>query len=234
MGMLSAITKVIKSLLLQLFGPYIITWSWAHQKKVLKASILIAQMMIKLGVSTTKIKYLTKYIWSIKMFRGDLRVKVGLTQNQNESINNMIWSKCPKRVYVAKADLLFLFVNEMKWGSTWKKVIFGIIKRKMWSKCYCRTLKRKQFTTIKCKVQNNRKIQEMLRQLRKQNKKGNSQVDFHQNFPLCWFYKRGSVSKYKHKMCAKQSLFFSLCIFSHTLIILYYNDGTTPETPLII
>ena len=38
----------------------------------------------------------------------------GLTQNQNESINNMIWSKCPKRVYVAKADLLFLFVNEMK------------------------------------------------------------------------------------------------------------------------
>ena len=34
----------------------------------------------------------------------------GLTQNQN----NMIWSKCPKRVHVAKADLLFLFVNEMK------------------------------------------------------------------------------------------------------------------------
>ena len=26
----------------------------------------------------------------------------------------MIWSKCPKRVYVAKADLLFLFVNEMR------------------------------------------------------------------------------------------------------------------------
>ena len=38
----------------------------------------------------------------------------GLTQNQNESINNMIWPKCPTRVYVAKADLLFLFVNEMK------------------------------------------------------------------------------------------------------------------------
>ena len=28
MGMLSTITKVIKSHLLQLFGPYIITWSW--------------------------------------------------------------------------------------------------------------------------------------------------------------------------------------------------------------
>ena len=38
----------------------------------------------------------------------------GPTQNQNEYINNVIWSKCPKRVYVAKADLLFLFVNEMK------------------------------------------------------------------------------------------------------------------------
>ena len=38
----------------------------------------------------------------------------GLTQNQNKYINNMIWSKYPKIVYVAKADLLFLFVNEMK------------------------------------------------------------------------------------------------------------------------
>ena len=33
---------------------------------------------------------------------------------QNESINNTIWSKYPKRVYVAKADLLFLFANQMK------------------------------------------------------------------------------------------------------------------------
>ena len=36
------------------------------------------------------------------------------TQNQNESINNMIWSNCSKRVYVAKADMLFLFVNERR------------------------------------------------------------------------------------------------------------------------
>ena len=63
----------------------------------------------------------------------------GSTQNLNESINNMIWSKCLKRVYVAKSDLIFLFVNEMKRGCTWKKVIYGIIKRKIWSKCYCRT-----------------------------------------------------------------------------------------------
>ena len=38
----------------------------------------------------------------------------GPTQNQNESVNNMIWSKCLKRVYVAKAVMLFLFVSEMK------------------------------------------------------------------------------------------------------------------------
>ena len=38
----------------------------------------------------------------------------GLTLNQNESFNNMIWSKYPEIVYVAKANLLILFVNEMK------------------------------------------------------------------------------------------------------------------------
>ena len=42
------------------------------------------------------------------VFRGEFHVNVG------SLINNMIWTKCPKRVYVAKADLLFLFVNEMK------------------------------------------------------------------------------------------------------------------------
>ena len=58
------------------------------------------------------------YIWSIKMFTICVSRRAScqraLTQNQNESINNMIWLKCPKRVYVA--DLLFLFVNEIKWG----------------------------------------------------------------------------------------------------------------------
>ena len=38
------------------------------------------------------------------VFRGELHV--------NESINNMIWSKCPKRVYVAKAFVIC--VNGMK------------------------------------------------------------------------------------------------------------------------
>ena len=114
MGMLS--TKVIKSPILQLFGPYIITRSWAHQKKVLKASILIAQMVIKLGVSTTKIKYLTE-IYMIDQNVYHLCFVVSFmsmwAHSKSERVN-MIWSKCLKRVYVVKADLLFLFVNEMK------------------------------------------------------------------------------------------------------------------------
>ena len=88
---------------------------------MLKAGILIAQMMIKLGVSTTKIKYSTqkhmidqkiyhlcfvvnlmKYLYEI--FTPDFlnACQRGLTQNQNESINNMIWSECPKRVLCSK------------------------------------------------------------------------------------------------------------------------------------
>ena len=81
----------------------IITWSWAHQKKVLKASILIAQMMIKLGVSTTKIKYLTQIYMIDQNVSWRASCQRGLTQNQNESINNIIWSKCPKRVLCSKS-----------------------------------------------------------------------------------------------------------------------------------
>ena len=29
----------------------------------------------------------------------------GLTQNQNESLNNVVWSKCPKRVFCGKSRL---------------------------------------------------------------------------------------------------------------------------------
>ena len=136
MGMLSTITNVVKHLLLQLFGPYIITWSWAHQKKVLKAIILIAQMMIKLGVSSyhkdkifnTKIYDRSKCLPFV--FRGELHeiftrlsspdllnaCQRGLTQNQNESINNMIWSKYPKRVLCSKSRFVISVCesNEMR------------------------------------------------------------------------------------------------------------------------
>ena len=57
-----------------------------------EGSILIAQMMIKLGLSTTKIKYLTE----IYMISQNVSICVsqrascqcGPNQNQNESINN--------------------------------------------------------------------------------------------------------------------------------------------------
>ena len=73
-------------------------------------------MVIKLGVSTTKLKYLTEIYMIDQNVCVSRRASCqrGLTQNQNESVNNMIWSKFPKRIYVAKEDLLFLFVNEMK------------------------------------------------------------------------------------------------------------------------
>ena len=117
MGLLSAITKLIKSLLLQLFGPYIIT-SVAHQKKVLKASILSAQMVIKLGkyhkdkIFNTKTYYRSQCFPFV--FHGELHemstrlpspdaCQFGLTQSQNESISNMIWSKYPKRVLCIKS-----------------------------------------------------------------------------------------------------------------------------------
>ena len=102
--------KVIKSLLLQLFGPpeEIVesqhsycpngdkTWCKYHKDKIFNRNIY------------DRLKCLPF------VFRSELHANVGSLKNQNESINNMIWSKCPKRVYVAKADLLFLYVNEMK------------------------------------------------------------------------------------------------------------------------
>ena len=119
----------------------------------------------------------------------------GPTQNQNESINNMIWSRCSKRVNVAKADLLFLFVNEMKWGGTWKKVTYGIIKRKLWSKCYCRSQMQGANITKKYK-----KRRQVLRQLWKLNKKGNSYIT-----GMLWISFQNT-----NKMCTKQSPLFPM------------------------
>ena len=90
------------------------------------------------------------------VFRSELHVIVGPIKIRTSPLTT------------TKADLLFLFVNEMKWGGTWKKVIYGIIKRKIWPKCYCRTQQQK---TKKCK-----KRRQVLRQLWKLNKKGNSYI----------------------------------------------------------
>ena len=72
-----------------------------------EGSILIAQMVIKLGLSTTKIKYLTG-IYMIRskclpfVFRSELHVIVGPIKIRTSPLTT------------TKADLLFLFVNEMK------------------------------------------------------------------------------------------------------------------------
>ena len=118
-----------------------------------------------------------------------------------------------KESYAAKSDLLFLFANQMKWVSTWKKVIFGIIKRKMWSKCYCRTSKRKQFTTIKCKVQINRNADKCYVNYESRTRKiiHIFQVDFQQKLTLMLILQaRDQFPKYKHKMWAKQSPLFPM------------------------
>ena len=112
MCMLSTVIEVIKCLVLQLFAPYIITesveshhsycpngdktWCHYHKDKIFNRNIYDRSKCFTICVSR----------------RASCQRK--LTQTQNESINNMIWSKCPKRVHVARADLLFLFVNEMK------------------------------------------------------------------------------------------------------------------------
>ena len=151
-------------------------------------------MMIKLGVSTTKIEYSTQIYminqnvyhlcswwasWNFYTTVITRSLKCMSKWAHSTWLTTWLVQNARKQSYAAKAALLFLFANEMKWGSTWKKVIFGIIKRKTWSKCYCRAPKRKQFTTIKRKVKNNRIILETLTSFTsttKQNKKDNSYI----------------------------------------------------------
>ena len=70
-----------------------------------EGSILIAQMVIKFGLSTTKIKYLTGiYMISQNVYH------LCFTANVNVGPRKIRMSP----LTTTKADLLFLFVNEMK------------------------------------------------------------------------------------------------------------------------
>ena len=89
-------------------------------------------------------------------------------------------------------------------------------KHKMWPKCYCRTSKRKQFTTIKYKEQNNRKIQET-----------QTSVTFPGGFstkiiPYVDFTSHGSVSKIQTQEVCKTITFVSDVDVS--FITLSFND----------
>ena len=79
----------------------------------------------------------------------------GLAQNQNESINNVIWTKCLKRVYVAKADSLFLFVR----GAHGRKSFMESINVESGPNV---------IAGLKCKVQNNKKKYKKRRQVLRQ------------------------------------------------------------------
>ena len=78
-------------------------------------------MIIKVDVRTTKIKYSTQKhvidqnVYHLRFVANFVKClyeiftphflnacQRGLTQNQNESIKNMTWSKCPKRVLCSK------------------------------------------------------------------------------------------------------------------------------------
>ena len=82
-------------------------------------------------------------------------------------------------------------------------------------KCHCRTPKRKQFPTIKCKVQNNRKYKkrrQVLRQPRKQNKKGNPNIPGRFStkiIPYVDFTSHGSVSQIQTSDVCKTITFVS-------------------------
>ena len=130
----------------------------------------------------------------------------GLTQNQNESINNMIWSKCPKRVYEAKADLLFLFANEMKWneGAHGRKSFMESLNVKSGPNVIAGLKYKVQNNTInadKCYVNYESWTRKVIHIF---------QVDFQQKLSLCWFYKLWISFQNTNKMCAKQSPLFPM------------------------
>ena len=231
MGMLSAITKVTEPLPLQIFGPYIITWSRAHQNKVLKASILIAQIMIKLGVSTTKIKYSTqKYIWSIKIELHEMFTRLsspdllnacqrGPTENQNESINNMIWSKCPKRVLCSKTRFVISVCESIiKWneGDPGRESFLESLNVKCGPNIIAVLRKENtlRLSNARCKItEKYKKRRQVLRQLRKQNKRGNSYIPcgFQQKLSLMSILQaRDQFPKYKQDVCKTITFVFNV------------------------
>ena len=85
----------------------------------------------------------------------------------------------------------------------------------MWSKCYCRTPKVKQFITIKCKVQNNRKIQETQTSVTSTTKAEQDNSYIPGGFStkiihMLILQAMDQFPKYKHKICAKQSPLFPM------------------------
>ena len=110
MGMLSTITKGDQVSSIAAIWAISSHDHGSHQKKVLRSqAFLLPKWLITLGVSTTKIKYLTEiYMIDQHMFKNicvsqRASCQRGLTQNQNESINNMIWVELPEKSLYSKS-----------------------------------------------------------------------------------------------------------------------------------
>ena len=126
----------------------------------------------------------------------------------------MIWSKYLKRFLCSKSRFVISVCESNEMREHMEEVIYGIIKRKMWSKCYCRTSKSLRLSNTRCKItEKYTKRRQVLRQLRKQNKKGNSYTPggfSTKIIPMLILQSRDQFPKYKHKMCAKLSPLFPI------------------------
>ena len=137
----------------------------------------------------------------------------GLTQNQNESINNMIWSKMPEKSLCSK---IILFANEMKWneGAHGRKSFLKSLNVKCGPNVIAGTWKENslQLSIARSKItEKYKKRRQVLRQLRKQDKKGNSYIPggFSTKIITMLILQAMDQSpKYKHKICANNHLCF--------------------------
>ena len=89
---------------------------------------------------------------------------LGLTQNANESLHNMIWSRCPKNVYVSPKSirintaLAILAFNESELSLFGILTDFGLSpSRRVFRSIYCRIIKLQSFRISQAKSNTKRR-----------------------------------------------------------------------------
>ena len=106
------------------------------------------------------------------------RCQKGLTQNQNEALNNVLWSKCPKRVFCGKQRLECCAASSViQWnagagsaGNVLKRLGVGSLGANTIKAYKCANEKRVEKANAKCQAEYQRRRQ-ILRKIRKQNTK---------------------------------------------------------------
>ena len=77
--------------------------SWCHyQADQINNTSTYNQSRCLPSVFRKELKYIFERLSDEKLLKRCLR---GYTQNQNESLNNLLWSKCPKRIFCGKRKL---------------------------------------------------------------------------------------------------------------------------------